>query len=261
MNTIEPSLRFTILHMEVAQDLWNDIKERFSVANGPRIQQLKAELVECKQKGMTIVAYYGKLKKLWEELGNFDQIPTCSCGLYTCNFHAVLERKREEEKIHQFLMGLDDTTYGIIRSNLLAQDPLLNLNNIYSTLVQEERVHTVSRAKEERGEMMAFAVQTGTRTRDKGEGKDKNTICGHCHRSGHDSDNCFQILGYPDWWGDRPRGIGKGSGRGKSGQYNIGSAGKGRGLIKANVAQVVAPIAGGSSGNSTNFGTMIWTHW
>ena len=72
MNTIEPTLRSTISHMEVAQDLWIDIKERFSVANGPRIQQLKAELAECKQKGMTIVAYYGKFKKLWEELANHE---------------------------------------------------------------------------------------------------------------------------------------------------------------------------------------------
>ena len=72
MNTIEPSLRSTISHMEVAQDLWEDIKERFSIMNGPRIQQLKAELVECKQRGLTIVAYYGELKKLWEELGNFE---------------------------------------------------------------------------------------------------------------------------------------------------------------------------------------------
>jgi hypothetical protein len=64
MNTIEPSLRSTMSHMEVAMDLWKDIKERFSIVNGPRIQQLKAELVECKQKGLTIVTYYGKLKKI-----------------------------------------------------------------------------------------------------------------------------------------------------------------------------------------------------
>ncbi|WVY91049.1 hypothetical protein V8G54_036563 [Vigna mungo] len=38
MNMIEPSLRSTISHMEVAKDLWDDIKERFSIMNGPRIQ-------------------------------------------------------------------------------------------------------------------------------------------------------------------------------------------------------------------------------
>ncbi|GKD80572.1 retroelement pol polyprotein-like protein, partial [Tanacetum coccineum] len=44
MNTIEPSLRIKISYVEEASALWKDIKERFSVANGPRIQQLKFEL-------------------------------------------------------------------------------------------------------------------------------------------------------------------------------------------------------------------------
>ena len=34
-NTIEPTLRSTISHMELAQDLWNDIKDPFSITNGP----------------------------------------------------------------------------------------------------------------------------------------------------------------------------------------------------------------------------------
>ena len=37
-NTIEPTLRSTISHVEISQDLWNDIKDRFSITNGPRIQ-------------------------------------------------------------------------------------------------------------------------------------------------------------------------------------------------------------------------------
>lgn len=53
LNTIKPSLRSTVSYMENAQDLWKDIKERFSVINGPRIQQLKSDLAECKQRGMS----------------------------------------------------------------------------------------------------------------------------------------------------------------------------------------------------------------
>ncbi|KAH1228076.1 hypothetical protein GmHk_10G028151 [Glycine max] len=40
--------------MENAKELWEDIKEWFSVMNGPRIQQLKSEPAECKQEGMTM---------------------------------------------------------------------------------------------------------------------------------------------------------------------------------------------------------------
>ncbi|PNX93517.1 retrovirus-related Pol polyprotein from transposon TNT 1-94 [Trifolium pratense] len=228
MNTIEPSLRSTMSHMEVAMDLWNDIKERFSIANGPRIQQLKAELVECKQKGLTIVTYYGKLKKLWEELVNYDQILTCKCGLCTCNLGNQITKKREEEKIHQFLMGLDDTLYGTVRSNLLAQDPLPTLNKVYATLVQEERLRMVTRVTEERGEAMAFAVHS------KFKNKEKEESCSHCNQVGHNSEGCFQLIGYPEWWGDRRRRPMKGSGRGKPEQSNNRNRG---GTAKAHVAQ------------------------
>ena len=61
LNTIEPFLRTTMSYLETAKELWDDIKERFSVVNGPRIQQLKSDLAQCKQGGLSMVAYYKKL--------------------------------------------------------------------------------------------------------------------------------------------------------------------------------------------------------
>jgi hypothetical protein len=79
LNTIELNLRSTISYFENAKDFWGDIKDRLSVVNGPRIQQLKSDLAECKQGGMTMVAYYGKLKTLWDELSNYEQTLICTC--------------------------------------------------------------------------------------------------------------------------------------------------------------------------------------
>ena len=111
-NTIEPTLRTTISHVEIVQELWKDLEDRFFITNGPRIQQLKFALTECKQKGSSIMDYYGKLKQIWDELDNFKQIPVCKCGKCTCNLGPILEKKREEEKVHLFLMGLDEQNYG-----------------------------------------------------------------------------------------------------------------------------------------------------
>lgn len=158
LNTIEPSLRSTIANMESAKDLWEDIKERFLIVNGPRIHQLKSELADCKQGGLTVLAYYGKLKTLWDELANYEQISVCKCEGCTCGIASKLEKRREEEKVHQFLMGLDDVVYGIMRSNLLASDPLPSLNRVYSAIVQEERVRSITRAKEERSEVVGLAA-------------------------------------------------------------------------------------------------------
>lgn len=235
MNTIEPSLRSTISYIEVAEDLWKDIKELFSVGNGPCIQQLKTELIECKQGGLTIVAYYRKLKKLWEELANYEQMPTCKCGLCICNIESLLEKKCEEEKVHQFLMGLDETIYGTVRSDKLAQDPLPNLNRVYSTLVQEERVRTATRGKED--------LQVVSRSRSKFKGKDKDVMCSNCNCPEHESSNCFQLIGYLEWCADRPRGTVRGTGRGKGGMTS-GGIGRG-GAIKANAEQAssAGPVA------------------
>lgn len=261
-NTIEPGLRMTISHMEVAKDLWEDIKERFSVADGPRVQQLKMELADCRQRGLTIGSYYGKLKLLWDELANYEQMPTCQCGKCTCNLGPALEKKREEEKIHQLLMGLDETVYGTTRSNLLAQDPLPSMNKIYSTLVREEGMRTTTQGKENHGDAMAFAVQAGSSSRGRNEGRDKNMICNNCGRSGHEADNCFQLISYPEWWGDRSRGTGRGTKRGKGLQPTSMSSGRGRGTpAKANTIQAMkstATITDGDKVGSSGLSSEQW---
>ncbi|KAL4344344.1 hypothetical protein AHAS_Ahas11G0169000 [Arachis hypogaea] len=78
---------------------------RFFAVNGPQIQQLKLNLTRCKQEGMAMTAYYGKLKVLWDELAKCEQIFKCTyCG---CKFRigSQLEKQREEERVHQFLMA------------------------------------------------------------------------------------------------------------------------------------------------------------
>ncbi|GKB96495.1 retroelement pol polyprotein-like protein [Tanacetum coccineum] len=107
--------------LEEASVLWKDIKERFLVANGPRIEQLESELAGCRQEGLSIVSYYGKLKVIWAKLINYKQFPLCKCGKCVYDIAGRLEKKREEERVHQFLIGLEDKTYGETRSNLLAK--------------------------------------------------------------------------------------------------------------------------------------------
>ncbi|RVW36875.1 hypothetical protein CK203_103163 [Vitis vinifera] len=126
--------------------------------------QLK-DLVNCKQEGQGIVVYYGRLKSLWDELNNYDSIPICTCTGCKCNITTQLEKKQEEERVHQFLMGLYEDGYETVRSNILSIEPLLNLNRVYAMIVQQERVRTMTRTKEERGGRSGgrgHGVQQGT---------------------------------------------------------------------------------------------------
>ena len=74
-NTIEPSLRSTISYRETAKELWDDIQQRFSVRNGARVHQLKTEVSKCKQNGDTVMGYYSRLKKIWDDLNDHDPMP------------------------------------------------------------------------------------------------------------------------------------------------------------------------------------------
>lgn len=98
--------------MENVKDLWKDLDQCFSIGNGPRVHQLKADLASCKQQGATVVTSYGRLKLMWDELVNYEPTPTCQCGGCRYNMYAALEKKWDEKKVHQFLMGLHDAVYG-----------------------------------------------------------------------------------------------------------------------------------------------------
>lgn len=50
----------------------------------------------------------------------------------------ILEKKKEEERVLQSLMGLDDGMYGMVCSNILSMNPLPNLNRVYAMIIQED---------------------------------------------------------------------------------------------------------------------------
>ncbi|VFQ93390.1 unnamed protein product [Cuscuta campestris] len=219
VDTPEADLRNSITQVEVAADLWNDIKARFSVANGPGIHQLKKELANTKQNGQEIVKHYGKLKTIWDELYDMLKVPTCKCGGCKCGLTALLEKQRDEEKVHQFLMGLDNEGYGSLRSNILSTEPLPSINWVYSVITQQEGV--LKMTTEEERNPMGFAVAMGKSSRD------NNLKCKHCGQSGHEISGCFQIIGYPEWWADRPRMSGGRGGGGRGGAATGRRGGRG----------------------------------
>ncbi|XP_056846267.1 uncharacterized protein LOC130497478 [Raphanus sativus] len=212
--TITESVRSNLSHLEIASDYWEHIRRRYSVNNGQRVQRIKTELATCRQHGTSIETYYGKLMQLWTALA--EHRVTKNCGFPT-GFD--LEKEREEDRLHEFLKGLDESLYGSVKSSLLSRDPLPSLDEAYSVLLQDEDSKHTSRAMEERVETMAHAVRT-TSASSSGSfisrEEHMKLLCSSCNRKGHLAANCFRSLGYPEWWGDRPRARLQTSGRGTS---------------------------------------------
>ena len=67
-----------------------------------------------------------------------------------------------------------------------------------------------------------------TATRSRG-----GVVCSHCGRTGHEKKECWQIIGFPDWWTERNQG-GDRNGCGR------GSRGRGRGQARSNAMQAHA---------------------
>ncbi|XP_010418794.1 PREDICTED: uncharacterized protein LOC104704393 [Camelina sativa] len=230
--TVEPSLRSNISHCDVAKDLWDHLKKCFSVTNGPRIQQLKVELACCKQRGLAIEAYYGKLNRIWDSMATHRPLRVCQCGKCECDLISLQEIDREEDKVHDFLSGLDDS-FNTVRSSLVSRTPIQPMEEVYNIVRQEEDMRTNVTKNEAAPEIFAFAVQQ--RPRMQSSVRPEQALCKHCNRGGHSSDSCFAVVGYREWWGDRPR---RRTMQGKSRGSGLPSSGRGRPMSYANVVHV-----------------------
>ncbi|XP_074267769.1 uncharacterized protein LOC141591357 isoform X2 [Silene latifolia] len=107
--TIEPAIAKSISCRPEAKLVWDTIRLRFKQANEARIYRLKSEISTCRQ-GPTesLMAYYGRLTSLWDELMEHDPIPPCSCKSCPCDWVSIFETRRDKDRVRDFLMGLDD---------------------------------------------------------------------------------------------------------------------------------------------------------
>nr|CAD1842112.1 unnamed protein product [Ananas comosus var. bracteatus] len=109
-NALSRDLHDSVAYADTAREIWVDLEERFSQGNAPRVHQLKRDLSLLNQGNLSVAAYYTKLKPLWDELQLYEMVPSCTCGAAK-----AYGATRETEKVHQFLMGLNDN-FNTIRS-------------------------------------------------------------------------------------------------------------------------------------------------
>ncbi|CAN7001402.1 unnamed protein product [Brassica rapa subsp. trilocularis] len=183
---------------------------------------------------------------MWDELYTYKPIPECTCGA-----SAKLAKEREEEKVDQFVMGLNESRFANVINAIVDSDPPPDLEQVYSRVIREEqRLHT-AKTREQPSEAVGFTTRrdpqldlsvrresgsdprgdsTGSRNRDR-------LLCSHCGRSGHEKEFCWKLTGYPDWVTERnARTTGRGSSRG-----GRGGSPSGKGRATANVANATSP--------------------
>ncbi|KAJ1420443.1 Gag-polypeptide of LTR copia-type [Sesbania bispinosa] len=251
-NTIDPKLQPFIQYFQTAKELWDDLKERHAIQNIARQYQLKSGLPSVKQHGMTLGAYYTKLRAIWDELEDSRSIPSCP-SRDKCPVTKHLQEESEKDRVYQFLMGLDDAIFGNLHSQILNTSLLPSINRIYSMAIQEETHKAITRSRDDRIEAVGYVVQASPKLRQGSSTQPMSAtssssnidrpVFSHCGKSGHDISRCFQLIGYPQ------KGTGKGRGKGmNNGGRTVSTPGASANATQALSVATCANIS--SSGNA-----------
>ncbi|XP_073138009.1 uncharacterized protein [Henckelia pumila] len=201
LNSVSKDISASILFAESALNIWNDLKDRFQQSNGPRIFQIRRELLSLRQDQDSVSIYFTKLKSLWNELNHFR--PTCDCGKCVCNGVKNIDAYFHMDYNMTFLMGLNDS-FAHVRSQVLLLEPLPPITRVFALVMQEERQRMVGASSTPNSlkNEMAFMLKgepsqkpQSSRTRQKfHRGR---PYCTACKAQGHTVDTCYKIHGYP----------------------------------------------------------------
>ncbi|XP_050278612.1 proline-rich receptor-like protein kinase PERK8 isoform X2 [Quercus robur] len=187
LNSVSQEIATSIVDKDTALEIWNDLRERVSQANGARVFQLQKDIAGITQGQSSITSYFTQLNVLWDQLQKFRPFPMCSCGFCTCNLGQKLNDLQYQDLVMQFLMGLNDS-YAQVRAQILLMDPLPPINKVYSLLIQEERRSSVGNNSSPRVEsstpVTKVSSSLGNKNNKNSKGKEKLT-CNHCGMNGH----------------------------------------------------------------------------
>lgn len=153
-----------------------------------------------------------------------------------------------------FFMGLDDAQFGNVCTDIIRMEPLPDLNSVYQRVVSEERRLLSTRAETKQDAVGFMAKSDPSQSENTTMNASITAVarsrgamaCSHCGRTGHEKKDCWQIIGFPEWWNERNQ-AGECGGRGRR-------RGCGRNQARSNAVQA-STSAGSSIPSLTN------EHW
>uniref|UniRef100_A0A1S4BQW4 Retrotransposon Copia-like N-terminal domain-containing protein n=1 Tax=Nicotiana tabacum TaxID=4097 RepID=A0A1S4BQW4_TOBAC len=132
LNRLDLEIRESVMYTESAQKLWKEIEQRYGKPNGSKVFLIRKKISSTSQGLSNIASYFSRFKKLWDELTISITYPPCICG---CK--EGFQKLEEDPKVHQFLMGLNES-YSNVRRSILMMKPLPNIDSVYEMLIEDE---------------------------------------------------------------------------------------------------------------------------
>ncbi|XP_065853897.1 uncharacterized protein [Euphorbia lathyris] len=184
IRSVSPSIQQSVLWLEDARKVWDNLKERFAQSDIFRVANLQGEIFTIKQGMRNVSEYFTCLQKLWDEFISIRSIPKWVCEGCVCNALYVVQRDRNLDQVICFLKGLNDS-FSTIRSQIMVMDPLPNINKTFSLIIQFERQNVVQDSA--LSENFVAFVQNNKLSKK----------CAYCGFKNHTVDTCYKKHGYP----------------------------------------------------------------
>ncbi|KAF7837340.1 uncharacterized protein G2W53_005822 [Senna tora] len=213
VNSMTKELADFFVYCRTTRELWDELEDRFGKACGPLLYQIQREVASTEQGLDSLVTYYGKLRKWWDELDRLKPTPRCTCGGCKCGINKRLEERESSNKLLQFLMGLHQR-FKTIRTQILNFDPLPTINKAFAMVSQDEvQMEVKDMFNPLEVTTAGFKKEEIEARRFKAKEENKDKVCTHCQMKGHVKEECFKIVGYPEWFKDLRNQKKKGSGK------------------------------------------------
>lgn len=212
IQNIEPSLASNLTEFPTARTLWDALVVTYS-SGKDKLQtfDLHVKANEFKQNGLPLEDFWIVLQGIWGEIDRRDPNPM-KCADDITAYNTI----RAEQKLFQFLNALDQK-FDPIKREILRRDSLPTAEAAYAAVRKETTHQNILRTGSSPSQGIAaglitieaegagYATQrrpivksSGTPTR-----VDKSKLkCTHCGMIKHTKEQCFRLVGYPEWWDD-----------------------------------------------------------
>ena len=199
LENIESDLVNQYLDFPTAKTLWQGIETLYSSGrDGLQIFDLTVKTNKIQQGPDTIETYYSKLIVLWKEIDRRQPNPMKDpCDIIIYN------QITQQNKLYQFLGGINET-YDKDRRDLLLLDPLPTVEEAYASIRREILRRGIMKTNpssdfESLDTGGIFSVKGKSYRR---EDERSHLKCTYCGGTRHTRNECFKLVGYPEWWPD-----------------------------------------------------------
>ena len=109
MSSVCDSIAKSVMFIGSASEIWSQLETIFSLSNGSRKYKLCKDTFGISQQGSSVSEYYPRMKCVWEELDSLTALPNLvTITPEITEFLNVVQRQKEEQRLFQFLNGLDE---------------------------------------------------------------------------------------------------------------------------------------------------------